>query len=614
MRLPVCSVQKFVRIAPIALLSWTPMLALPLSSGVLVTPAAAQVESISVEFRTALEPYGSFRRVARWGEVWVPNVARDWRPYTVGRWVYSDDYGWYWASDEAESSWGWVAFHYGRWVWVENIGWAWVPGREWGPAWVDWRRGDRYVGWAPLPPDEVVVEIRDEPQYWVFCRPNDFLVTNVSTVFIEPEPVLLRETVVVNETVVIHDRGFAVNPGIEPTFIAASIGRPVPEFEVRPHVLAGTAAVPNAIEVRAEDLRRTDFRQNLVRQSNITETNNTIRPTANVPQPQPLAPNEHGRLGENPPRAASAFSQQPGSIGRAPEQRETGERGTSERGINEQGATGEQRDLRERGATGPAEQQERGLRERGATGPAEQQERGVRERGATGPAEQQERGLRQRGATGPAEHQERGLREPGATGPAEQQERGLRERGATGKPEQQRTPSGRGANSGQERGLYNRGETGLSPGTQRGQTERGTRVPTPEQQRGPGERGATGTTPEQQRGLPQRGSNRFGTGQERPLYNRGETEQRGLRQGGQPDQQRTLRDRGANNPAIEQQRRMPPASREHGAAGPSPSQERQLFNRAPAPGQGPQRGAGERGPSGPGPGSGGQRRSFDQGR
>ena len=274
MRLPVKFIHRLAHIAVIAVLSWVPM-----NLAVGLRPAAAQV---LVEFRTALEPYGSFQRVAHWGEVWVPNVARDSRPYTIG-----------------------------RWVWIEDVGWAWVPGRDWGPAWVDWRRGGGYVGWAPLPPDDVAVEIRDEPQYWVFCRPNDFLATNIATVFIEPEPVLLRETVVVNETVVIHDRGFAVNPGIEPAFIAASIGRPIPEYQVRPRVLAGTASLPNAIEVRAEDLHRTDFRQDLMRQTEIRATNNAIQPAANVPRPQPLAPNERGRLGQNPPRAASIGQRAP---------------------------------------------------------------------------------------------------------------------------------------------------------------------------------------------------------------------------------------------------------------------------------------------------------------
>src|SRR5690348_4854816 len=65
MRLPGKFIQKLARIAVIAVLSWFPM-----SLAVGVRPAAAQVQ---FEFRTALEPYGSFQRVAHRGEVWVPN-------------------------------------------------------------------------------------------------------------------------------------------------------------------------------------------------------------------------------------------------------------------------------------------------------------------------------------------------------------------------------------------------------------------------------------------------------------------------------------------------------------------------------------------------------------
>src|SRR5215470_14601193 len=97
------------------------------------TPASAQVV-ISAEFRTALAPYGTWRTVPRWGEVWVPaRVTRDWQPYTVGHWVYSDDYGWYWVSSDEEAEWGWVTFHYGRWVLVDTVGWSWIPGDQWGP-------------------------------------------------------------------------------------------------------------------------------------------------------------------------------------------------------------------------------------------------------------------------------------------------------------------------------------------------------------------------------------------------------------------------------------------------------------------------------------------------
>jgi uncharacterized protein DUF6600 len=112
--LPARFIHILARIAAIAVLSWVPF------NLVDMRPAAAQVESVSVEFRTALEPYGTF-------EVWVPNdVPRDWRPYTVGRWIYSDDYGWYWASAQSEAPWGWIVFHYGRWVFIDDLGWVWV--------------------------------------------------------------------------------------------------------------------------------------------------------------------------------------------------------------------------------------------------------------------------------------------------------------------------------------------------------------------------------------------------------------------------------------------------------------------------------------------------------
>jgi hypothetical protein len=68
----------------------------------------------TAEFRTALEPHGRWQISSRWGEVWVPaNRPRDWRPYTVGHWVYTDDWGWYWIEDQSEAVWGMIVFHYG---------------------------------------------------------------------------------------------------------------------------------------------------------------------------------------------------------------------------------------------------------------------------------------------------------------------------------------------------------------------------------------------------------------------------------------------------------------------------------------------------------------------
>ena len=103
-------------------------------------------------FYEKLDPYGEWRETRDYGYVWQPREAeesRDWRPYTEGRWVYSDA-GWTWVSDEP---YGWATYHYGRWVRLRRIGWVWVPGDEWAPAWVSWRTNKDYVGWAPLPPE-----------------------------------------------------------------------------------------------------------------------------------------------------------------------------------------------------------------------------------------------------------------------------------------------------------------------------------------------------------------------------------------------------------------------------------------------------------------------------
>ncbi len=54
-----------------------------------------------------------------------------------------------WVSDY---SWGWAPFHYGRWFNDPYYGWMWMPGYEWSPAWVAWRDGGDYYGWAPLRP------------------------------------------------------------------------------------------------------------------------------------------------------------------------------------------------------------------------------------------------------------------------------------------------------------------------------------------------------------------------------------------------------------------------------------------------------------------------------
>ena len=93
---------------------------------------------------------GSWIQTDDYGYVFQPNAVQDpnWAPYTDGHWVCSD-VGWVWVSDEP---WGWATYHYGRWANIDGTGWCWVPGYQWAPAWVSWRYGGGYAGWAPLPP------------------------------------------------------------------------------------------------------------------------------------------------------------------------------------------------------------------------------------------------------------------------------------------------------------------------------------------------------------------------------------------------------------------------------------------------------------------------------
>lgn len=120
------------------------------------------------EFYDELSPYGDWMDYPSYGRVWRPRVEPDFQPYgTNGRWEMSE-YGNTWVSDYP---WGWAPFHYGRWTFDSYYGWVWIPGYEWGPAWVTWRSGGGYYGWAPLGPGmglDINININIPYNYWVF--------------------------------------------------------------------------------------------------------------------------------------------------------------------------------------------------------------------------------------------------------------------------------------------------------------------------------------------------------------------------------------------------------------------------------------------------------------
>lgn len=175
--------QRCARLlAVVAALFWGPL--------ALSTRALAQDEPIPQPegevdpsaFDETLSPYGQWVDTGTGptdGRAWRPDpdvVGEDFQPYaTGGHWVYSD-WGWTWESDYA---WGWAPFHYGRWALTPSWGWVWYPGAVWAPAWVDWRFGGGYIGWAPLPPVGFAVVVQPWRPYWCFVPSNVFVYRDV---------------------------------------------------------------------------------------------------------------------------------------------------------------------------------------------------------------------------------------------------------------------------------------------------------------------------------------------------------------------------------------------------------------------------------------------------
>jgi hypothetical protein len=133
-----------------ALLAAAPVVAPQIDKHTNLFATEAQAAEVNVSiFFDSLGDHGRWYRHRTYDYVFIPvGVSSDWAPYTHGRWVYTDTYGWYWASSDPH---GWATHHYGRWIIDADLGWVWVPGNVWGPAWVAWNRSDDHIGWAPLP-------------------------------------------------------------------------------------------------------------------------------------------------------------------------------------------------------------------------------------------------------------------------------------------------------------------------------------------------------------------------------------------------------------------------------------------------------------------------------
>lgn len=148
--------------------------------------------SATADFDAPLSECGTWVEVGTYGRCWRPSgVVVGWRPYCDGHWEWTDC-GWYWVSDER---WAWACYHYGYWVWDPGFGWVWIPGIEWGPAWVSWRMGGGYIGWAPLAPRHVSVV----SAHFVFVHEGRLRDRHRSST------VIVNNTTVINKTKVINN-------------------------------------------------------------------------------------------------------------------------------------------------------------------------------------------------------------------------------------------------------------------------------------------------------------------------------------------------------------------------------------------------------------------------
>ncbi|GAB3959791.1 hypothetical protein GCM10028805_56550 [Spirosoma harenae] len=157
--------------------------------------------SVPVEsFYDELAPYGQWTQYPNYGNVWIPNAGPDFQPYASGgHWVMTE-YGNTWVSDYA---WGWAPFHYGRWIYDPAYGgWIWVPGSDWAPAWVTWRSGGGYYGWAPLAPGwDINININIPAPYWTFV-PQVYITSPNIYSYCVPRPRVIN---IYNQTTIINN-------------------------------------------------------------------------------------------------------------------------------------------------------------------------------------------------------------------------------------------------------------------------------------------------------------------------------------------------------------------------------------------------------------------------
>lgn len=359
--------------------------------------------SSEADFIEPLAPYGEWTVVASFGRCWRPRIAEvEWQPYTNGHWEWTDQ-GWYWVSDDP---WGWATCHYGRWD-RDEIGWYWVPQTQWSPAWVEWRQGDGYVGWAPLPPSG---RSQPRPRAYVFVEERRFSEP------IRPKTVIVNNTTIINRTVNITNtrvvNNVVINQGPRREEIEQRTGRRLAPVAVQQVRVREEAQVKN--RPRSGTATR-ESRPNAARQP--AGANWRQPEQASAPANQAVVTPEQRRTGQGyrqpePPPAtgpARSDSERLAAERAAQERRErdrvAAERAEQERVANERAA--QERNARERALAVQKQRDEEAQRAAGERAAKEREQALAEQRQKQRDAQERAAAERERNERAVAEHAQR---------------------------------------------------------------------------------------------------------------------------------------------------------------------------------------------------------------
>jgi hypothetical protein len=266
---------------------------------------------VIIVYQSDLNPYGSWVDVAGYGQCWAPyNRPTGWEPYTVGYWT-DTDYGWTWVAVDDESQWGNVTYHYGRWYSAPSVGWVWIPGTTWAPAWVAWREGGGYCGWAPLPPQagfgvqfSTAVADRYVPaNQYVYCDERYATAGRVDQHIVRNDVTIINQTT--NITNITYANNHIINRGMSSESVARATGHPVKQ------VTLATATTPGEARGLAAAGKPVIYSPPIVQEAESQRSTKAktsagkpeyVAPSETPPQPPVKSPHDAagGHSGQNP--------------------------------------------------------------------------------------------------------------------------------------------------------------------------------------------------------------------------------------------------------------------------------------------------------------------------